>query len=184
MAILPPLLSEHRSGARDETATNPPWPPLQKGAGRKTGGFFQAEFFSNLGDCLPSFHNSLSSSLGLNHSCGISETSGSGSYACSYPDATVPLTACIRLAYLGFDSCYLYKYSQWYSAAQPDNPHGRKTVVIARFFRTSGRDSVASLPSFPHALSGGSIALTTGGFRTGPPIKTFGGDDSEIMGQI
>jgi hypothetical protein len=31
-------------------------------------------------------------------------------------------------------------------------------------------------PSFPHALSGGSTGLTTGGFGTGPPIKTFGGD--------
>jgi len=25
-------------------------------------------------------------------------------------------------------------------------------------------------------LSGGSTVLTTGGIRTGPPIKTFGGD--------
>jgi hypothetical protein len=31
-------------------------------------------------------------------------------------------------------------------------------------------------PSFPHALSGGSTGLTTGGFGTGPPIKTFWGD--------
>ncbi len=31
-------------------------------------------------------------------------------------------------------------------------------------------------PSFPHALSGGSTGLTTGGFGTGPPIKTFGGE--------
>ena len=31
-------------------------------------------------------------------------------------------------------------------------------------------------PSFPHASSGGSTGLTTGRIRTGPPIKTFGGD--------
>jgi hypothetical protein len=35
-------------------------------------------------------------------------------------------------------------------------------------------------PSFPHALSGGSTELTTGGFGTGPPTKTFGGDAFKI----
>ena len=31
--------------------------------------------------------------------------------------------------------------------------------------------------SFPHAFSGGSTGLTTGESGTGPPIKTFGGDN-------
>jgi hypothetical protein len=30
--------------------------------------------------------------------------------------------------------------------------------------------------SFPHAFSGGSTVLTTGGIRIGPPIRAFGGD--------
>src|SRR5678815_3551259 len=31
--------------------------------------------------------------------------------------------------------------------------------------------------SFPHAFSGGSTVLTTGGIRTGLPMNTFGGDN-------
>ncbi len=34
----------------------------------------------------------------------------------------------------------------------------------------------ALFPSFPHALSGGSTRLTTGGFGAGPAIKIFAGD--------
>jgi hypothetical protein len=47
----------------------------------------------------------------------------------------------------------------------------RQMTDTCRFF--SGN---ALFPSFPHALSGGSTRLTTGGFGAGPAIKIFAGD--------
>ena len=41
------------------------------------------------------------------------------------------------------------------------------------------RTLVVSVPSFPHAFS-----ENPGGFRTGPPIKTFGGDELGCRAQI
>ena len=38
---------------------------------------------------------------------------------------------------------------------------------------------VVSIPSFPHAFSG-----NPGEFRTGPPIKAFGGDELGLRAQI
>ena len=36
-------------------------------------------------------------------------------------------------------------------------------------------------PSFRHVFSRGSTALTTGGIRTEPPTKAFGGDGFEVF---
>jgi len=62
-----------------------------------------------------------------------------------------------------------------FRCAAPGLQHAQRTpyeIYIRAVAKLECVESEVTIPSFPHAFSG-----NPGEFRTGPPIKAFGGDD-------